>query len=312
MAFALVFPGQGSQAVGMLGELAQTFPEVESCFAQASEVLGYDLWALSANGPAEQLNQTEITQPAVLTAGVAVWRVWQSLGGRRPEYMAGHSLGEYTALVCAGSLAFQDAVKLVAARGRFMQQAVPSGVGAMAAIIGLGDDQVAAACEASQALGVVSAANYNAPGQVVIAGEKEAVAAAGEAAKAAGARKVMPLAVSVPSHCQLMLSAAEQLGPLLADTEFNTPQIPVLHNVDAARRQDAESIRTALSDQLHQPVQWTATVQALAEAGVNHFAECGPGKVLAGLIKRIERRARVDCWQDPDILRDSLTALAAE
>lgn len=308
MALALVFPGQGSQSVGMLAELAAEFDTVKNTFAEASEALGYDLWEVASLGPAERLNQTEVTQPAVLTGGVAVWRVYRELGGAMPAFMAGHSLGEYSALVCAGSLAFTDAVKLVAARGRFMQAAVPTGTGAMAAVIGLEDEQVAEACKQVGEQGLVSPANYNAPGQVVIAGESAAVNAAGEAAKALGARKVMPLAVSVPSHCALMKPAAEQLAPLLQATALTAPEVPVLHNVDAAARNDADAIRQALTEQLYQPVRWTQTVQQLLASNVEQLAECGPGKVLAGLIKRIHRRAAVACWQDAAALRDSVSA----
>lgn len=306
MAFAVVFPGQGSQSLGMLSGLAEHYPQVRECFNEASAVLDYDLWALCQDGPTERLNQTEITQPALVTAGVAVWRLWRELGGVLPDYMAGHSLGEYTALVCAGSLDFAAALKLVAARGRFMQEAVPPGTGAMAAVIGLDDEKVRAACDAVSATGLVAAANYNAPGQVVIAGEQAAVIAAGEAAKAAGARKIMPLPVSVPSHCELMRPAAERLTPLLAATEFSAPQVPVLHNVDLAQREEPEAIRRALVEQLYQPVLWTGTIEKLSASGVERFAECGPGKVLAGLIKRINRDAQVVCWQDQEALSASL------
>ena len=305
---AFVFPGQGSQAVGMLAELAAAFDTVEATFAQASEVLGYDLWQLVQQGPAEQLNATHKTQPAMLAAGVAVWRVWQAAGGEMPVLMAGHSLGEYTALVCAGALEFADAVALVADRGRFMQQAVPEGEGAMAAILGLEDEQVAAICEQAAHGEVLEAVNFNSPGQVVIAGQATAVARAVEAAKAAGAKRALVLPVSVPSHCALMKPAAERLAERLAGVNIAAPSITVLHNADVAAYSEPEQIRDALVRQLHSPVRWVETIRALAGEGVAAVIECGPGKVLAGLNKRIERKMPVFPVFDPASLDKALAA----
>ncbi len=293
MTTAFVFPGQGSQSVGMLAELAEKFPVIEATFAQASEVLGYDLWALVQNGPAEDLNATDKTQPAMLASGVAVWRLWQEQGGEQPTVMAGHSLGEYTALVCAGAIAFPEAIKLVEARGRFMQNAVSAGEGAMAAILGLDDDAVLALCEANAKGEVLEAVNFNTPGQVVIAGTAAAVNRAVEAAPDAGAKKAVLLPVSVPSHCALMKPAAEQLQKMLAEVEIKAPSIPVIHNVDVVTLNDADKIKDALVRQLYQPVQWVKTINKMLEEGVDQVVECGPGKVLAGLNKRIARRTPV-------------------
>ncbi len=289
MSLAFVFPGQGSQSVGMLADLAAAHPIVEQTFAEASEVLGYDLWKLVQEGPAEELNQTHITQPAMLSAGVAVWRVWNEQGGTQPAVMAGHSLGEYTALVCAGAIAFKDAVKLVAERGRFMQEAVPAGTGAMAAVLGLDDDKVRAVCAEAAQGEVVSAVNFNSPGQVVVAGAKAAVERAVELAKEAGAKRALLLPVSVPSHCELMRPAADQLAALLADTAIEVPQIPVINNVDVSVADSADAIRDALVRQLYSPVRWVETVQKMAADGVDSLIECGPGKVLVGLNKRIDK-----------------------
>ncbi|MHB8472669.1 MAG: ACP S-malonyltransferase [Gammaproteobacteria bacterium] len=286
--FACVFPGQGSQSVGMLQALAAQYAVVEATFASASDVLGYDLWQLVQKGPEEELNQTTKTQPAMLAAGVAVWRVWRALGGPGPIVMAGHSLGEYTALVCADALAFEAAVALVAERGRLMQAAVPGGVGAMAAILGLDDDGVRAACAAAAQGEIVAAVNFNSPGQVVIAGHNAAVRRAMTLAKAAGAKRAVPLAVSVPSHCALMRDGAEQLAERLAAVLIDTPRIPVLHNADVATYTDAAAIRDALTRQLYQPVRWVETINALPARGVSTVLECGPGKVLTGLAKRID------------------------
>src|SRR5690606_7356678 len=256
---AIVFPGQGSQSVGMLQELAAAFPSVRQTFAEASEALGYDLWNLVQNGPAEELNRTDITQPAMLAAGVAVWRVWQEQGGPVPAVMAGHSLGEYTALVCAGALEFAPAVRLVAERGRFMQEAVPAGEGAMAAVLGLDDDTVRSACARAAGEEVVEAVNLNAPGQVVIAGHKAAVERALEELKAAGARRAVPLPVSVPSHCALMRPAADKLADYLQQVEIKPARIPVLHNVDVQMSSDPVAIRERLVQQLYSPVHWVGT-----------------------------------------------------
>ena len=286
---AIVFPGQGSQSVGMLNELYQQFDIVKQTFAEASKALGYDLWALVANGPEADLNETQRTQPALLTASVAVWRLWQQQGGATPAYFAGHSLGEYSALVCAGVLSLADAVKLVEKRGNYMQQAVPAGVGAMSAIIGLDDAAIALACQQAAQGDVVSPVNYNSPGQVVIAGHKAAVERAGELCKAAGAKRALPLPVSVPSHCALMRPAAEQLATDLAALNFNHAVIPVVNNVEVAVASDANAIKDALVRQLYSPVQWTQTIEWLAAQGISEIVELGAGKVLSGLIKRIDK-----------------------
>ncbi|GAB1112436.1 MAG: ACP S-malonyltransferase [Shewanella algae] len=287
--FAFVFPGQGSQAVGMLADLAEGYPVVTETFREASEVLGYDLWQLVQQGPAETLNETDKTQPALLSASVALYRAWQAAGKSAPSVMAGHSLGEYSALVCAGVLKFTDAVKLVELRGQLMQQAVPVGTGAMFAIIGLDNDAIAKACEDSAEGAVVSPVNYNSPGQVVIAGEKAAVERAAAACKAAGAKMAVALPVSVPSHCALMKPAADKLANALGNIEFSQPQIPVINNADVAQPQAAADIRDALVRQLYSPVRWTETVEAMAAMGVTELYEVGPGKVLTGLCKRINK-----------------------
>lgn len=286
---AIVFPGQGSQSVGMLAELASIHPEVQETFAEASDALGYDLWTLTQNGPDEDLNQTDRTQPAMLAAGMSVWRVWCKQHGARPAFMAGHSLGEYTALVCAGSLAFADGIHLVAERGRRMQEAVPLGVGAMAAILGLDDYQVLQACTEAAQDEVVSAVNFNSPGQVVIAGHRAAVDRACEKARTMGAKRALVLPVSVPSHSSLMRPAAEAFAATLARATIGTPQIPVVHNADVAVHSTADAIRDALIRQIYSPVRWVETVQHLAKQGVTHIVEAGPGKVLTGLNKRIDK-----------------------
>lgn len=286
--FAMVFPGQGSQTVGMLAELAGNYPIVQETFKQASEVLGYDLWQLVQEGPAEELNKTWQTQPALLTASVAVYRVWQQKYPElKPDVMAGHSLGEYSALVCAGVLDFQDAVKLVELRGKLMQQAVPEGTGAMYAIIGLDNDAIISACKQAEQGEVVSAVNFNSPGQVVIAGAKAAVERAAALCKEAGAKRALPLAVSVPSHCALMKPAADQLSVSLENITLKAPVVAVLNNVDVKAETDAVAIRNALVRQLYSPVRWTETVEKMAQNGVEVLVEVGPGKVLNGLTKRI-------------------------
>ena len=286
--FAMVFPGQGSQTVGMLAELAGDYPIVQETFKQASEVLGYDLWQLVQEGPAEELNKTWQTQPALLVASVAVYRVWQQKYPElKPEVMAGHSLGEYSALVCAGVLDFQDAVKLVELRGKLMQQAVPEGTGAMYAIIGLDNDAIISACKQAEQGEVVSAVNFNSPGQVVIAGAKAAVERAAALCKEAGAKRALPLAVSVPSHCALMKPAADQLSVSLESITLKAPVVAVLNNVDVKAETDAVAIRNALVRQLYSPVRWTETVEKMAQNGVEVLVEVGPGKVLNGLTKRI-------------------------
>ncbi|ROV61045.1 [acyl-carrier-protein] S-malonyltransferase [Vibrio ponticus] len=285
--FAIVFPGQGSQAVGMLAELGEQYDVVKQTFAEASDALGYDLWALVQNGPAEDLNQTHRTQPALLASSVAIWRVWQELGLEQPVNLAGHSLGEYSALVCAGVIDFKQAIKLVELRGQLMQEAVPAGTGAMYAIIGLDDESIAKACEEAAQGDVVSPVNFNSPGQVVIAGSKEAVERAGALCKEAGAKRALPLPVSVPSHCALMKPAADKLAVALEEIEFNTPQLPVINNVDVAAETDPAKNKNALVRQLYSPVRWTESVQLMSEQGVEKLLEVGPGKVLTGLTKRI-------------------------
>ncbi|CAI0708566.1 Malonyl CoA-acyl carrier protein transacylase [Serratia proteamaculans] len=285
--FAFVFPGQGSQTLGMLADLATQYPIVEATFSEASSVLGYDLWQLVQQGPAEELNKTWQTQPALLAASVAIFRVWQQQGGKAPAIMAGHSLGEYSALVCAGVLDFQAAIRLVELRGKLMQEAVPEGTGAMSAIIGLDNAAIAKACEESAQGQVVSPVNFNSPGQVVIAGNKEAVERAGAACKAAGAKRALPLPVSVPSHCALMKPAADKLAIALQEITFSAPQVPVVNNVDVRTETDPEALRSALVRQLYSPVRWTESVEFMAAQGVTLLLEVGPGKVLTGLTKRI-------------------------
>lgn len=284
---AVVFPGQGSQTLGMLADLAAAHPVVEETFAEASSVLGYDLWQLVQEGPAEELNKTWQTQPALLAASVAIWRVWQQQKGTQPVLMAGHSLGEYSALVCAGVLDFKQAISLVELRGKLMQEAVPAGTGAMYAIIGLDNDAIAKACEVSAQGQVVSPVNFNSPGQVVIAGNKEAVERAGAACKAAGAKRALPLPVSVPSHCALMKPAADKMAVALENITFSAPQFSVVNNVDVKVESSPEAIRSALVRQLYSPVRWTESVEFMAAQGVEQLLEVGPGKVLTGLTKRI-------------------------
>lgn len=296
--FAVVFPGQGSQAVGMLAELGEQFSVVKDTFAQASEVLGYDLWALVQDGPVEDLNQTFRTQPALLASSVAIWRVWQEQGLAQPSVLAGHSLGEYSALVCAGVIDFKQAIKLVELRGQLMQEAVPAGVGAMYAIIGLDDESIAKACEQAAQGEVVSPVNYNSPGQVVIAGNKAAVERAGALCKEAGAKRALPLPVSVPSHCALMKPAADKLAVALEEIEFSTPVLPVINNVDVTAETDPEKIKQALVRQLYSPVRWTEGVQAMSDQGVEKLYELGPGKVLTGLAKRIVKTLNADAVND--------------
>jgi len=299
---AFVFPGQGSQSVGMLTEMAESFPDVKDTFAQASEVLELDLWALVTNGPADELNQTQNTQPAMLAAGVALWKTWCAQSEVRPAYMAGHSLGEYTALVCSGVLNFADAIALVAARGRFMQEAVPDGVGAMAAVLGLTDEQVIQVCTDAAQGEVCSAVNFNSPGQVVIAGNSAAIDRAMVAAKEAGAKRALKLPVSVPSHCALMQPAADKLYAKMQGINFAQPDVTLLHNVDVTEHKDAEGIRQALKQQLFMPVRWVDTVNAIAGAGVTTIAELGPGKVLMGLNKRIVKTVDHFTVNNPDTL----------
>jgi [acyl-carrier-protein] S-malonyltransferase len=286
---AFVFPGQGSQSVAMLAELSESQPIVRETFAEASDGAGVDLWALSQAGPEEQLNRTEFTQPALLAAGVAVWRAWQARGGARPALLAGHSLGEYSALVAANALSLRDAAHLVRIRGQLMQEAAPAGVGAMAAVIGAEDDAVREICKQASGSDVVVPANYNSPGQIVIGGHAAAVDRALGLLAEAGVRKAVKLAVSVPSHTPLMREAANRLSETMAGLAWSAPKLPVVQNVDAEVHDGVQSIRDALVRQLYLPVQWTGCVQALAANGATRLGECGPGKVLTGLAKRIDK-----------------------
>ncbi len=307
MSYAFVFPGQGSQSVGMLAELAESNPVVKEVFAEASQVLGYDLWDVVQNDADGKLNQTDVTQPAMLAAGIAVYRSLMSKTEVAPSYLAGHSLGEYTALVASGVMTLAQGIELVAERGRLMQSAVPAGQGGMAAVLGLADDAVVAVCDSVD--GVVEAVNFNSPGQVVIAGNKEAVDTAMEAATEAGASRVVPLAVSVPSHCSLMKPAADALAEKLADMELAQPQVPVLHNVNVEVSSSADEIKQALVKQLYQPVQWVKTVEAMKADGVEKLFELGPGKVLMGLNRRIDRKMGMVAVFDDATLEKALASL---
>lgn len=309
---AFIFPGQGSQQIGMLSELAERYAVVRSTFEEASAALGYDLWHLVQEGSAEDLNRTDITQPAILAASVAVWRVWKELEGARPDWVAGHSLGEYSALVCSGAMDFADGLRLVRARGEFMQAAVPQGQGAMAAILGLDAEQIEKACAEAAQGEVVAAVNYNAPGQIVIAGSTKAVERAIVACQAAGAKKAMPLPVSVPSHCELMRPAAEKLANELNLIQLNKPRVPVVQNVHAAPETEVAAIRDNLVAQLYRPVRWIESVEFMAEQGVTTYIECGPGKVLVGLNKRIVKSAKSLAMNDPDSVMAALELLRAE
>jgi [acyl-carrier-protein] S-malonyltransferase len=313
MSFAFVFPGQGSQSVGMLASLAQTDPVVRATFDEASAVLGYDLWSLVQEGPKERLDSTECTQPAMLAAAVATWRLWHNRGGAEPAIVSGHSLGEFSAFVCAGAIEFGAAIDLVRFRGQVMQEAVPLGTGAMAAILGLEDAEVQQACREAAAGEVVEAANFNSPGQVVIAGQTAAVQRAIEAAKARGAKKAIALPVSVPSHSSLMRGAGQRLSERLASTEIRAPRIQCLSPVDVAPHQEPEQIRTHLGQQLSRPVQWWATVRAIATTGVGQIIECGPGKVLTALNRRIEKRPGLEymALEDPASVDAALAATQA-
>ena len=290
MKFACVFPGQGSQSIGMMAEFSEQYSEVKDLFNRASDALGYDIATMMADGPVEELNKTECTQPAMLTAGVAAWKVLRMNTELKPVIMAGHSLGEYTALVCSGAIKFEDAVKLVAERGRLMQNAVPQGIGAMAAILGLDDEQVMSVCQqATSDTMTVQAVNFNSPGQVVIAGHNDAVEKAMVLAKEAKAKRALKLPVSVPSHSSLMTEAASQLGEVLSSIEIKSPEIPVLHNVDGKSHTSPDEIKQCLQQQLHNPVLWVDSVNNLIAQGVDGIVECGPGKVLAGLNRRIDK-----------------------
>jgi [acyl-carrier-protein] S-malonyltransferase len=310
MSLAFVFPGQGSQSVGMLAALAAAEPVVQQTFAEASAVLGYDLWALCREGPESDLASTEKTQPAMLAAGVATWRAWRGHAGPLPVAMAGHSLGEYTALVCSGALDFAAAIDLVRFRGQVMQQAVPLGQGAMAAVLGLDDAQILEACREAEQGEVVEPVNFNSPGQVVIAGNASAVARAIEGAKARGAKRAVILPVSVPSHSRLMISAAGRLAERLATVELRMPNVPAVYTVDVQTHASPDGIRRALKEQLYKPVRWSETVRAMLASGATTIVECGPGKVLTSLNKRIERRPDLALLavDDPETLAAALAA----
>ena len=308
---AFVFPGQGSQTVAMLSDFAEN-NIVQATFEEASKALGYDLWQLVSQGPAEKLNQTNFTQPALLTASVALWRLWQSESEVKPAIMAGHSLGEYSALVCAGVISLSDAVVLVEKRGEFMQACVPEGVGAMAAVIGLADEDIIKACDEAMETQVVSAVNFNSPGQVVIAGHKEAVERAGVLCKAAGAKRVLPLPVSVPSHCALMSDAAAKLAIELELITFNQPEIAVVNNVDVAEEITGDAIKAALVKQLYSPVRWSETISLLASDGIDKVVEVGPGKVLQGLNKRINKSLRSVSFNTTDSLQQAKDLVASD
>jgi [acyl-carrier-protein] S-malonyltransferase len=311
---AFVFPGQGSQSVGMLAKLAETSPVVRATFDEASTVLGYDLWQLTQQGPAEDLNATERTQPAMLAAGIATWRLWRERGGAQPAIVTGHSLGEFTALTVAGAIDFSACIDLVRFRGRVMQEAVPAGTGAMAALLGLEDADVEAACaEAAGGGGVVEAVNFNSPGQVVIAGERAAVLRAIEAAKARGAKRALELPVSVPSHSSLMKPAGARLAEKLGATTLRPPSIRYLSAVDAREHRDPDDIRALLVSQISSPVRWTGTVAALANGSAKHIIECGPGGVLAGLVKRITRGSEIQtaALETPESLAAAITLVSS-
>lgn len=291
MKFAFVFPGQGSQSIGMMNGYVD-LPVVRKTFSEASDILGQDFWALAEDGPADDLNLTINTQPLMLIAGVAVYRAWIDLGGEKPAYLAGHSLGEYTALVASEALTFADALSIVRFRAQVMQQAVPAGVGGMAAILGLDDDTIEQVCSEvnnNSSEEALEPANFNSPGQVVIAGHKNAVLQGIEAAKAKGAKRAVLLPMSIPSHCTLMMSAADKMQQQFAQIKLQSPKIPVLHNVDVMQHSEPSAIRDILVKQLYSPVQWVNIIHALVANGVTHIAECGPGKILTGLNKRIDR-----------------------
>ena len=304
---AFIFPGQGSQKVGMLAAAHEQFAAVRDTFTEAADALDYDMWDLIQNGEQQALNLTETTQPVLLASSVALWRAWQEQGGVQPALMAGHSLGEFSALVCAGSLGFADALRLVRSRGQFMQTAVPVGEGAMAAIIGLDDEAINAICAETE--GVVAAVNFNSPGQVVIAGHTGPVEVAIAAIKAAGAKRAMPLPVSAPFHTELMQPAGERLAEAMADITINAPQVPVVHNVHAATETDPEAIRALMVKQIYSPVQWTRCIQTMTNAGVTELVECGPGKVLSGLNRRIDKALNSYSLEEPESLASALQEL---
>ena len=306
MTLAFVFPGQGSQSIAMQAELAEQFAEVQACYAEASEELGYDLWQLAQDGPKEKLDETVVTQPVMMAAGVAAWRVWQAAGGQTPSLLAGHSLGEYTALVCAGVIEFPEAIRLIRRRAELMQQAVPAGEGAMAAILGLDDDAVLAVCRDAEEGEVVQAVNFNTPGQVVVAGARSAVERAAKLATEAGARRALLLSVSVPAHSDLMKPAAEELADALSAANLKPPAIPVISNADVLCYETVEQIRDGLKRQLYSPVRWAETIGFMIEHGTGRIVECGPGKVLAGLNRRIDRSLSSTCLDSPASLEAAL------
>lgn len=306
MTLAMVFPGQGSQSVGMQSDLAQACGEVLVTYDQASERLGYDLWDLVQNGSPDKLNETIVTQPAMLAAGIAAWRCWSKAGGANPEIMAGHSLGEYTALVAAGALNFSDAISLVRKRAELMQEAVPAGIGAMAAILGLDDEEILDVCDDSSSIGIAEAVNFNSPGQVVVAGHRAALERVIVLANERGARRAIMLHVSVPSHSSLMHPAGDLLAEALANTEFHSPAIPVVNSVDAAFYGDPDDIRERLKAQVFSPVRWVKTVRFMLENGATSFIECGPGRVLSGLHKRIDRTIPVGRIETRESLTEAL------
>lgn len=306
MSLAFVFPGQGSQAVGMQAELAAVYPQIEASYQEASDVLGFDLWKLAQQGPTEELGQTINTQPAMLVAGVAMWRAWHGVGGPVPAILSGHSLGEYTALVCAGAMSFVDGIRLVRRRGELMQNAVPAGEGAMAAVLGLDDDAIMEVCAEASMIGVAEPVNFNSPGQVVVAGHQTALMLLVGLAKDAGARRAIMLPVSVPSHSSLMRPAGEALIELLDTIEFKMPETTVISTVDATPYDDAADIGRHLSQQVYSPVRWVNAVQKLIENGATHLVECGPGKVLTGLNKRIDRSVPGVCIDSPAALVKSI------
>lgn len=308
MTLAMVFPGQGSQSEGMQADLAQHFDEVQQTYAEASAILGFDLWALVQSGPAEKLAETTTTQPAMLAAGVAAYRAWQASGGTAAEQMAGHSLGEYTALVCAGAVSFGDAMKVVKRRSELMQEAVPVGIGAMAAVLGLDDNVIISLCDEASTIGVAEPVNFNSPGQVVIAGHATAVSQAVEYAKENGARRAIVLPVSVPSHSSLMREAGASLVETLDNTDFSTPEITVVSAATAEPYRDGDDIRSKLSAQVYSPVLWVRTVSAMIDSGASRIIECGPGKVLAGLVRRIDKGTSVGFIDNYDSLQKALQA----
>jgi len=302
----MVFPGQGSQSQGMQADLAAQYPIVRETYAEAGELLGYDLWQLVQDGPAEKLGETIVTQPAMLAAGVAAYRAWQAAGGSDPSQLAGHSLGEYTALVCGGAVSFSDAMRVVMRRAQLMQDAVPTGVGAMAAVLGLDDESVIKVCEEASLIGIAEPVNFNSPGQVVLAGHAEAVDRAVDLARDAGARRAIKLAVSVPSHSSLMIRAGESLSGALAEVDFHTPVIRVVAATDGTPYVDADDIRSRLSRQVYASVHWVATVRSIIANGATSIIECGPGKVLTGLIRRIDKGTAVGFIDNYDSLQKAL------